>query len=112
MGRLCIDWGNSRVKAAFFDNEGNILSQSNHTEQEAPEAIEELVAGQKPSSAILCSVADHPKEVEASLREGTRFLRLDGNTMLPIANAYYSRETLGGDRLAAAVAASQLYPDK
>ncbi len=112
MSRLCIDWGNSRVKAAIFDDAGAITAQSSHTEGEAPEAISQLLDRHQPDASILCSVADHPQEAEALLREKTRFVRLDGNTMLPIVNAYTSRETLGGDRLAMVVAAHSEQPEK
>lgn len=110
--RLCIDWGNTLVKAAIFDADHKIIQYVTWQDTDAFEGIRELVTLFNPDASMLCSVVHHPAEVEAFLAEQTRFIRLDTNTRLPIMNAYHSPETLGVDRLAMVVAAHHEYPDK
>jgi len=110
--RLCIDWGNTLVKAALFDVSHKITGQLSWTESEAVAGIRQLVEQTSPEAAILCSVTNHPAALETWLSEHTRFIRLSSQTALPIMNAYHSPETLGADRLAAAVAINEEFPDK
>lgn len=107
--RLCIDWGNTRVKAAVF-REDTIVSDDNFSEEEALTRIMELVGQHKPGSAILASVSNHPPELKALLQEQTKLVVLNSSTSLPIMNAYQSPDTLGADRLALAVGAHHLFP--
>lgn len=108
---LCIDWGNSRVKAAFFE-EQTLSAEYNFSETEALTSIVSLVAEKKPRAAILCSVANHPPELKILLQEHTQLIVLTSNTLLPIMNAYHSPESLGMDRLAIAVGANAAFPGK
>ena len=110
--RLCIDWGNTLVKAALFNDQHKITAQASWQPEEAAAGIKELAARATPVAAILCSVSDKSAEAEAFLKGTAKYLKLDGNTRLPIMNAYHSPETLGADRLAMAVAANAEYPDK
>ncbi len=64
--RLAIDIGNSRAKAALFDDSGRLVS----------------------------------------------ILNLDHSTPVPIKNLYATPDTLGMDRLAAAVGANVMFPDR
>lgn len=110
---LCIDWGNTLVKAALFDSSGGLIETQTFNETEAVSRINTLIATHKPAKGILCSVANHAAEVEQILKtELKAFLKLDSNTRLPIMNAYSSPGTLGADRLALAVGAYNAYPDK
>jgi len=106
---LCIDWGNSRVKAALFQEE-NLLTAHNFREEEALTSIMDLVEADKPEAAIISSVANHPPELKALLQERMKVMILNSGTPLPIMNAYHSPETLGADRIALAVAAYQSNP--
>lgn len=108
---LCIDWGNTRVKAALF-NEQTLVSDYNFSEEEALTGIVNLVNTNQPEATILCSVANHPPELKMLLQEQTRLVVLTSNTVLPIMNAYHSPDSLGMDRLAIAVAANAAYPDR
>jgi type III pantothenate kinase len=107
--RLCIDWGNTRVKAAIFQEE-KLVKDYNFSEEEALTRLMELVEEHKPEAAILCSVSNHPPELKVLLQEHTQLVVLNSNTSLPIMNAYHSPDSLGADRLALAVAANNLYP--
>jgi type III pantothenate kinase len=110
--RLCIDWGNTLVKAAIFNEQHQIAEQASWNTTEALEGIRGLAARTAPIASILCSVQNHSKVVEDLLRKHTKFILLDSNTPLPIMNAYHSPETLGADRLAMAVAANAEYPGR
>ncbi len=109
---LCIDWGNSFVKAAIFSGD-NIVQSFQCTDAEAIDMINDIIAKNKPESAILCSVAGNQETTMLALRSGVRFVyKLDMNTSLPIMNAYHSPDTLGADRLALVAGAYQSFPDK
>lgn len=107
--RLCIDWGNSRIKAAIFQDE-KIVKDYNFSEDEALTRIVDLLETHQPKAAILCAVANYPPELKTLLQDHTKLIILNSNTSLPIMNAYHSPDTLGADRLALAVAANHLYP--
>lgn len=61
--------------------------------------------------AILSSVKPYDEELKRILSEEfDQFLELDHQTELPIENLYETPETLGKDRIAAAVGANELFP--
>lgn len=110
---ICIDWGNTLVKAAIFSKENKIVEAKQMNEAEAVAAITILIATHQPQGGILCSVSRNSAEAEMMLKQQlVHFVRLDDSTRLPIMNAYSSPETLGPDRLAIAVGAQAAYPDK
>ncbi len=108
---LCIDWGNTRVKAAFF-NEQTVVADYNFSEEEALTGLMGLVAEKQPRATILCSVANHPPELKILLQEQAPLVVLSSTTLLPIMNAYHSPDSLGMDRLAIAVGANAAFPDR
>lgn len=108
--RLCIDWGNTRVKAAIFQ-EDKLLKDFNFSEEEALTRLMEIIDEYKPKAAILSSVSHHPPELKVLLQEHTQLVTLNSQTSIPIMNAYLSPETLGADRLALAVGANSQYPE-
>ncbi len=107
--QLCIDWGNTRVKAGFFQDD-QLTNDYNFSEEEALAQIMQLIEEYCPQSAILCSVAHYPPELKVLLQEKTQLLILNSQTSLPVLSAYQSPETLGMDRIALAVGAYKLYP--
>jgi type III pantothenate kinase len=110
---LCIDWGNTRVKAAIFNENNSIVEKQDFSSDEAPSAIDALIARHNPAACILCTVTKESTPTEVLLdQKFSNFLKLDTNFRLPIINAYSSPETLGPDRLAIAVGAQAQYPDK
>lgn len=107
---LCIDWGNSSVKAAIFDND-TLQKQFSFPGEQALEKVSGILETYNPAKAILCSVVSHDSEVEDLVRSKIRSLVvLDGYTRTPINNAYLSQDTLGPDRLAMVVGAHMQYP--
>lgn len=107
---LCIDWGNTRVKAAIFQ-EDKLIKDYNFSEEEALSHLMGIVDEYKPANTILCSVANHPPELKVLLQEQTKLLVLNANTALPIMNAYHSPDSLGMDRIALAVGINALKPE-
>ncbi|MCD6012696.1 MAG: hypothetical protein K0Q79_2558 [Flavipsychrobacter sp.] len=107
---LCIDWGNSSIKAAIFDND-TLQKQYTFSGEQALEKVTYLLNTYKPVKTILCSVTNHDDEVEHLIKSKIRTLVvLDGYTRTPINNAYLSPESLGPDRLALVVGAHMQYP--
>jgi type III pantothenate kinase len=108
---LCIDQGNTNVKAAIFDNDKIQKSFSFPAEKtlEQAHAIIELF---KPEKAIFSSVSAEDHDFTSLLRDKFKsaFVMLDGYTRVPINNAYASPETLGPDRLAMVTGAHVLNP--
>lgn len=108
---LCIDWGNSRVKAAIFDANDQIQDLRRFAEDDARDGIAALLSEYNPIKGILCSVTDKSVEVEPLLKEKMRALVvMNNNTPVPIMNAYTSPGSLGADRIAMAVAAHMAFP--
>lgn len=111
---LCIDRGNTRLKAAVVDAASNRIIE-NHAipEEESLAALAMLIARHEPKGAILCSVTnDNEAYVQLLQEQVPHVVVLDTRTSLPIMNAYHSNETLGADRLALAVGAHGLFPDQ
>jgi type III pantothenate kinase len=109
---LCIDWGNTHVKAAIFDND-NLQKQFSLSPEAAPVKVAELMDAFKPVKAIMCSVVDHSDELAQMVKSRIKsFITLDGYTRVPINNAYLSSDTLGPDRLALVCGAHAAFPDK
>lgn len=107
---LVIDIGNSRVKLALF-NEYDLLFNVPLDELKAGQL--QLLLNDHPqlNKAILSSVRDYPDEIREWLSDSfQRFIEFDHQTPVPIINLYKTPETLGLDRLAAAIGASCLFP--
>ena len=106
---LIIDIGNSSVKTAIFDGD-TVVEEGRYDSFTAADADTLLKKHPGTDAAILCSVGMFDKAAEELLKERLdRFVRFGPGTPVPIANAYSTPETLGADRLAAAVGAVSLY---
>jgi type III pantothenate kinase len=106
--RLIIDSGNTLVKIAVFDEDTivhkteldlNTLLFANHIIEEYPI-----------SSAIISDVSNMAEPVVQMLPSELPVLRMTGTTSVPIKLNYQNAETLGSDRLAAVVFASDYFP--
>lgn len=107
---LIIDMGNSRTKFSVF-HRGDVLFTV-PVEEFSAEHVQ-LLKNEHPSldQAILSSTRPYPGELLQTLNEiFKKVIILDHNTPIPIENCYKTKETLGKDRLAAAVGAWDLYP--
>lgn len=107
---LCIDQGNSRTKIALFDEQGHI-KKSLVYKTFCSADVERLFSLFPIYDSIISSVANiEPAVVNALHRLSRRFVLFDHTTPVPIRNKYDTPETLGQDRLAAAVGAVTLCP--
>lgn len=105
--QLCIDIGNTRVKTAVFDGD-EIL----HLERNAaflPEIHQQLMAKYQINHIILSSTRADDEKIDAFIHSHPHCIVLNHLTPLPITIQYRSPETLGKDRVAAAVAANALF---
>lgn len=109
---LCIDWGNTRIKAAIFSDD-KITESEAFTPGDAERKLLPMIQQHKPQGAILSSVAGNDADLMLILREHIpHVIKLDAHTALPIMNAYSSPESLGMDRVAMAVAGQGAYPNR
>ena len=106
---LCLDFGNTRRKAAVFQDE-NIIRHINLENDLAD--IQSLLQEYKPATSILSSVVNHLEEIEALLKTNTRFHLLSHQSKLPFTTPVNKPDTIGTDRLALAAAAVHLHPKK
>ncbi|MEZ4804609.1 MAG: type III pantothenate kinase [Bacteroidia bacterium] len=105
MNKGVIDIGNTRIKSAIFNAQGEITKLD--TFQIAKNAVDWLKSNQV-DSIFVSSVSQKHSELE--IDSNIQFLRPD--SILPFKNLYKSQETLGLDRIAAMAAASVLYPNQ
>ncbi len=109
---LAIDQGNSRTKVALFESDGRIVKNFIYKSFTAND-IERLFSLYSITDSIISSVVNiEPAVVNTLNRLSKYFVLFDHFTPVPIANCYMSPETLGQDRLAAAVGAVSLCPNE
>ncbi len=112
---LIIDIGNTLTKIATFS--GDQLSDVwTGPFDQAPGKIREVMQGNNIHAAIVSSVLHPQGEVPEALHfmqeAGVRVITARHDMPLPISISYHSPETLGTDRIAAAVAGHHFSPDE
>jgi type III pantothenate kinase len=107
--QLILDLGNTNQKIALFDA-GNLL-WVNAYKRVSVSIIRDIIK-QNPAirSCILSSVVKIPSALQGHLENQFNLIVLDEHTPLPILNHYLTPDTLGKDRLAAAVAGFYQFP--
>ena len=105
---FCLDFGNSRLKLAIFDDRE--LNSVHVLENDHPATLLQLIEQYKPSKAILSSVINHDPALEDVLKAHTDFHKLNYSSQLNITTPVGKPETIGADRLAICAAAADLYP--
>ena len=110
MRTLCLDLGNTRMKAALFED-GNLI-QTEVLENDGIEKTTELITKFHPERSILSSVVHHDPRLEALLMQNTRFHRLNHLSKLNFTVAVGKPETMGADRLALAAAVVHFHPEQ
>ncbi|RUA23861.1 MAG: pantothenate kinase [Bacteroidetes bacterium] len=109
--RLILDFGNTFQKCAIFDDKELIVLK--RFENIHLNDLKKLVSEYpKVKSAILSSVIDHDPEIIQWLKSSFVFIELNSTTPIPITNAYKTPETLGKDRLSAAIGAASIFPNQ
>jgi type III pantothenate kinase len=108
---LVIDIGNSRTKINVFDSSGMMydLAVSDFGQEILKRVCDEYPV----TKAILSATKEFDPAISEMLRSRfALYIEMDAHTILPVRNCYKTPETLGKDRLAAAVGANFLYPGK
>ena len=109
---LIVDIGNTRAKVIVVD--GGSIVYDMAVEQLSRASVADVVDKyQDISHAIVSTTRGNGEEVKALLQELVESVLLfaPATTPVPIANAYHTPQTLGADRLAAAVGAWAMFPD-
>lgn len=107
---LCIDFGNTRQKAALFAGAGQ--QEVAFFDEDLLASTRRLLDAWRPDRCILSSVINHPPEVTALLEARTRLHVLHAGSRLPFSTPVGKPETIGADRLALCAAAVQLFPNQ
>ncbi len=105
---LCLDFGNTRLKAALFISDE--LKEVIVLRDDAVAHLAEIIQQHKPERSILSSVINHDKNIEALLNERTSFHKLSHLSKLPFTLPVGKPESMGADRIAIAAAAVFLFP--
>ena len=108
---LVVDIGNTLVKLAVFDD-GRLVAQ-HCVERLLPSMLDELLGGRRAAKAVVASTRGEADDVVETVRPFADYLlEFTSQTPVPIDSAYRTPETLGRDRLAAAVGAAALCPGR
>jgi len=107
---ICFDFGNTRLKAAIFENEN--FSEEIILPDDEVSTVEKLLNEYKPQKTILSSVIEHNSEIENVLAAKTIFHKLSHLTKVNFTTPVGKPETIGADRLAISAAAVHFYPGK
>lgn len=105
---LCLDFGNTRLKAALFEEEE--LKEIFVLREDAAQHLHEIISHYKPHYSILSSVVHHDEAIDSLLQHHTDFHRLSNASKLSFTLAFGKPESMGADRLAIAAAATFLFP--
>lgn len=111
---VVIDWGNSSLKVGWFD--GPDLVKVGH--YGSPEFLiadlaDSLGDSHRPELILVSSTNQAPDEIRNQLQAmNSTVWVLDANMSVPVQKNYDTPHTLGTDRLAAAVGAITLFPEK
>ena len=110
MRTLCLDLGNTRMKAALFED-GKLI-HSDVLEHDGVEKTGHLLDRFQPEKSILSSVIRHDPRIEDLLKTRTRFHLLNHLSQLNFTVPVGKPETMGADRLALAAAVVHFYPEQ
>ena len=106
---LVLDFGNTRIKAASFEN--GQLKQFFQFNSSA-DLLQSDFISQNFEAGIIGSVTTAHEEVFKALNSNFFLHLFSAESKLPLKNTYESARTLGSDRMAVAVGAFSLYPNQ
>ncbi|HEU0110137.1 MAG TPA: type III pantothenate kinase [Flavisolibacter sp.] len=107
---ICLDFGNTRLKTAIFQND--VLKEVIILNGQPDEHLKQLLNTYAPQHSVLSSVIEHDSRVEEVLASNTKFHKLTNTSKLPFTIPVGRPETMGADRLAIAAASVFLFPQK
>jgi type III pantothenate kinase len=108
MNTLCFDFGNTRLKIAFFQNAK--LAEVIVIENDEIATIGSVLEKFDAQKTILSSVINHNPEIETLLAKKTKFHKLSHLSKLPFTTPVGKPETIGADRLALCASAVYFFP--
>jgi type III pantothenate kinase len=108
---LCLDFGNTRLKAAVF-SDGALRDVLFLRPESVAADLSRILDEHSPDRAILSSVVDHDDAIETILSARTSFHKLSNLSRLGFAIPVGKPETMGPDRIAAAAAAVHFFPGR
>ncbi|MDB5202071.1 MAG: Type pantothenate kinase [Ferruginibacter sp.] len=104
---LCLDFGNTRLKAAIFDHD-NMVAE-NYLDDDSVGSVEKLLQQYHPQKIILSSVINHNPAIEDVLAAHAPFHKLSAATRINFTTPVGKPETIGADRLALVAAAVHFF---
>jgi type III pantothenate kinase len=108
---LIVEQGNTKLKVAVFDY-GKIIFFA-FLDKDDTTSVKDILKQYHPTQGIISSVADTDELLVHSLKRYLKHLLwLNEYTPIPICLEYETKETLGEDRIAAAVGANYLQPGR
>ncbi len=109
MKNICIDYGNTFSKIGYFEGEKLIY----YFPKKNSENLSSYLQSFDFEQIMVCSVTKSADEIKADLGQlGKKINLLSSETNLPILKNYDTPQTLGGDRIAAAVGATVVCPQE
>ncbi len=107
---LIVDWGNTRIKAAWFD--GATLTATDRFT--SVDQLGKAIAVKRPDRMIVSSTSHAGQSLADAIPElaGIDWLVLDAQLPVPVTKNYETPHTLGADRVAAAVGAMAMFPEQ
>jgi type III pantothenate kinase len=106
---LAIDIGNTRTKAAVFNQNELMVEEFIYH----PDDLRLFIQTQHPKHAVMCAVGDGADELaEVILNYQIPLLRVTHKTAFPFVVQYKTPQTLGMDRIAGIAAAQYFFPRK
>ncbi len=106
--KLVLDFGNTLQKIAIF--EGNQILAMHAYKRITLKELQKIIVNYPIKSAILSSVIDYSETIKTFLKEKFHFIEFTDNTPIPVLNKYATLQSLGKDRLAAAIAGNHIFP--
>jgi type III pantothenate kinase len=108
MTTLCLDFGNTRLKAAIFHH--SQIVQSFTLPDDSIDTLQQIIDTHQPQRSILSSVMLHNTAIEDLLASKTLFHKLSHQSVINFTTPVGKPSSIGADRLALCAAAVRFYP--
>ncbi|AKD02853.1 type III pantothenate kinase [Pontibacter korlensis] len=108
MRNAAIDIGNTGTKYGIFEEDALVEQGYFEGQEQLPSAL----LNQTFDNAIVASVGVGAQSIKERLSVTGKLMELTPQAALPVINLYKTPQTLGADRIAAAVGANYFFPDR
>ncbi|KOS07698.1 pantothenate kinase [Flavobacterium akiainvivens] len=109
---LAVDIGNTKIKAAVFEDNALVEKFSFPQEEAVTQVAEILKKYPRATKSILSSVGKEQNELLLWLKNNTLFTGINHTSVFPFTNKYATPATLGIDRMVLAAGAVLQHPGK